>query len=117
MKKLLNYLLIFEIIVFGVLVVYQILEKETKFDYYSNYYGVRVKELSGKNKAWYYEIYHGEKLLIKQENIPGTSGNQYFKSSKEAKKIGSLVVDKLVHKMMPNVTLKELDSCNINFKK
>ncbi len=117
MKKALKYLLIFEIIVFGVLVGNYFLEKETEFDYYSKYYRVKVKELSDNDNGWYYEIYRGNNLLIKQKNIPGLSGNQYFKSNFQAKKIAVLVVNKLERNILPNVTREELDSCNIDFKK
>ncbi len=117
MKRPLKYLLIFEIIVFGVLIGNYFLEKETEFDYYSKYYRVKVKELSDSDYGWYYEIYRGDDLLIKQENIPGVSGNQHFKSNAEAKKIAVLVVQKLERKIIPNITMQELDSCNIEFKK
>ncbi|GAA4274509.1 DUF4907 domain-containing protein [Aquimarina gracilis] len=119
MKKPLKYLLIFGIIMFGVLIGNYFLEEkpEKEFDYYSKYYRVKVKELSDNDYGWYYEIYRGDDLLIKQENIPGVSGNQYFKSNEEAKKIAVLVVAKLERRTMPNITMEELDSCNIDFKK
>ncbi|MBL0684228.1 DUF4907 domain-containing protein [Aquimarina mytili] len=115
MKTMMGYVLIFGVIVVGVLIGNHFLKKETKSNDYSKYYRVRVKELSD-GKGWYYEIYRGSSLLIKQENIPGVSGYQYFKSNTDAKKIGVLVMDKLERKILPFVTKLELDSCNIDFK-
>ncbi len=116
MKTIVNYILVFGIIVSGVLFGNYLLERETASNYYSKYYRVKVKELSDDH-GWYYEIYKGNSLLIKQKKIPGVPGNQYFKSNKEAEKIAWLVVGKLEHKISPNITRVELDSCNIDFKK
>lgn len=116
MKTALNYLLIFEIIVLGVWIGNYFLEREVDPDPYSKKYKVEVKELTDDH-GWYYEIYRENRLLIKQKNIPGSSGIQYFKSKKDAKKIALLVVDKLENKIFPNITKAELDSCNIYFKK
>ncbi|WP_271770371.1 DUF4907 domain-containing protein [Aquimarina algiphila] len=115
MKRTLTYLLIFEIIVFGVLAGNYFLERKTKPDLYSKYYRVKVKELSDDN-GWYYEIYKDSRLFIQQKNIPGALGNQYFKSKKDAQKIALLVVDKLECRILPYITKAELDSCNIDFK-
>ena len=116
MKTTLNYLLVFEIIVFGVLIGNYLLNNETDTNRYSKYYRVEVKELSD-DRGWYYEIYQGNTLLIKQDKIPGVSGNLYFKSKNDAQKIAFLVVDKLEHHKMPSITSMDLDSCNIDLKK
>ncbi len=115
MKTPLNYLLIFEIIVFGVLIGNYFLEKEPESNHYTKYYRVKVKEFPDDH-GWYYEIYQGDNLLIKQENIPGTRGNQYFKSNQQAERIALLVIDKLERRVAPYITKKELDSCHIDFQ-
>ncbi len=116
MKAPLKYLLIFEIIVFGVVIGNYILEKNIVPNHYSKYYRVEVKELSDDH-GWYYEIYADSNLLIKQKNIPGINGYQYFKTNEDAKKIGQLVIHKLEQRILPNITIAELDSCNIDFEK
>ncbi len=116
MKTALGYMVIFGTITFGVLIGSYFLKKEKKSNYYSKYYWVKVKELSD-DQGWYYEIYKGDSMLIKQVNIPGTSGKQFFTSNTDAKKIALLVVNKLERKILPYISLADLDSCNINFKK
>ncbi|MEW7291306.1 DUF4907 domain-containing protein [Aquimarina sp. 2304DJ70-9] len=116
MKITLGYMLVFGTIAFGSIIGSYFLKREKKSNYYSKYYWVKVKELSD-HQGWYYEIYKGNSILIKQENIPGTSGKQFFVSNTDAKKIALLVVNKLERKILPYISLADLDSCNIDFKK
>ncbi|GAA4112584.1 hypothetical protein GCM10022393_11110 [Aquimarina addita] len=116
MRMKMNYVLIFGIITFGVLFGTCFVSMGPGSDPYSKYYSLEVKELSD-HYGWYYEIYIDDTLLIKQKNIPGAYGYQFFKSKKDAKKIALLVVDKLVQEITPTITKAELDSCNIDFVK
>lgn len=83
----------------------------------------RVKPLDYKivelPNGWGYEILENNKVFISQTTIPATVGYQVFKSKKEAKAIANLVITKMEinKKGMPNITLEELDSCNISYTK
>ena len=69
------------------------------------------------NNGWGYEVYVDNKLYIKQENIPGVSGFQYFKTKEDALKIGNLVIEKMKHgKKFPAISLEELESAGITVK-
>ncbi|MBQ4819427.1 DUF4907 domain-containing protein [Aquimarina sp. MMG016] len=114
MKKVINYIMIFSTILLGVLLINSFIKHEIKKVDLSTY-SIKVKELSDQN-GWYYEIYNGNQLLIKQYNIPGVSGNQYFRTRTDAEKIGKLVVQKLEQKTMPAITRIELQSRNIYFE-
>ncbi|NAS11942.1 DUF4907 domain-containing protein [Poritiphilus flavus] len=57
---------------------------------------------------WYYEIYFGESLKIRQRTIPGISGNQPFASEKQARGIGNLVLEKLQEGQAPIITSEDL---------
>ena len=66
------------------------------------------------SNGWGYEVYVDNKLYIKQENIPGVSGFQYFKTKEDALKIGNLIVEKMKHgKKFPAVSLEELKTAGI----
>tara|TARA_R110000796_G_C14570566_1_gene435713 strand:- start:11914 stop:12192 length:279 start_codon:yes stop_codon:yes gene_type:complete len=67
--------------------------------------------------GWSYEVFEGDKILVRQEIIPGVSGKQYFKTKQDAKKIGLLVLAKIRNHEHPIITLTELEENNINYKK
>lgn len=71
-----------------------------------------LKEKNG----WYYEVSLNDKLLIKQLYIPAVKGNQYFRSKKDAKKVGELMIHKLKNKKTPTITYNDLKENNITFE-
>lgn len=68
------------------------------------------------NSTWTYEIFFKDALIIKQEYIPAVRGNQRFKSKKDAKKIGELMIQKLKNRKTPSITIEELKMNYIVFK-
>ena len=81
------------------------------------YYHEKVQEPTVKTfhspLGWGYNIYLNDSSGIHQQEIPGLVGRKGFETEEDAKKIGNLVLDKIKHKKLPSVTLKELDSLNI----
>ncbi len=73
--------------------------------------------MEGPNSGWGYEIYHTNKLLIRQQHIPGVPGEQYFRSEKEASRIAELVIEKLKKGQSPTVEISELIHYEINFQR
>jgi len=65
---------------------------------------------------WFYEVYRADRLIIKQEFIPGVQGRQFFQSKRDAEKIALLVVQKLEEGKLPSVHISELEEFNIKFK-
>lgn len=66
------------------------------------------------NGTWCYDIYKDEKIFIHQNSIPGLSGNEGFKSKKDAANVACLVIKKLKNgEMPPTVTLYELKKLNV----
>jgi hypothetical protein len=60
-----------------------------------------------------YEILKNKQPFIRQTQIPAIQGSKVFKTEKDAKKIGELMVLKMKQNQIPNITELELDSCNI----
>jgi hypothetical protein len=69
--------------------------------------------------GWGYEILENNKVFITQTTIPAVSGYQVFKTKEEAKAIAKVVINKMEvnKKGMPDISLKELDSCKIYYIK
>ncbi|WP_298265132.1 DUF4907 domain-containing protein [uncultured Lutibacter sp.] len=65
--------------------------------------------------GWGYKISTKNKIIIKQDIIPGITDNKPFKTEKEAKIIGELIIDKLEHNKIPSVTKKDLETKGIIF--
>jgi hypothetical protein len=75
-------------------------------------------KITGNEKTgWGYEIYKKEKLFIDQPIIPAIGGNRKFKTTRDAKIIGELVILKLVGKNsdLPSISINELDSLKIQY--
>ena len=67
------------------------------------------KTIAAVNNTWGYDIFKGEKRIIHQQNIPGISGNEGFKSASDAEKVAKLVIAKLKNgEMPPSVSKEEL---------
>lgn len=65
--------------------------------------------------GWGYNILVDHKIFIHQEIIPAIQGNSAFASKIDAEKIANLIVHKITSKQLPSVTIKELDSLQINY--
>lgn len=63
-----------------------------------------------------YQIFYGEKELIRQESVPVLKGKSGFGSKEDAEKVALLVLNKLQRKVPPNVTLKELEQLGISLE-
>jgi hypothetical protein len=64
-------------------------------------------------QGWGYNILAGEKIFIKQENIPGIPGKKGFRSADDALLVGNLVVKRISLNQMPMITHKDLDSLGL----
>lgn len=60
-----------------------------------------------------YTIKYGDKIIIKQNNIPAISKKKEFCTVNDAKKVANLVLLKLQEKQNPSVSLSELKSLQI----
>lgn len=63
--------------------------------------------------GWGYDILTNNKIYIHQEIIPAADGKKGFISKEQAETIGNLVITKMKKNQLPNVSLRELDSCKI----
>lgn len=63
--------------------------------------GYTIKIISAEGGTYGYEIYSKNKLVIRQLNIPGQSGNKGFKKKSDAQKVARLVADKMSKGIMP----------------
>ena len=64
--------------------------------------------------GWGYEIYSGEKAIIRQETIPAVNGIVSFKTEEDAAQTAALVIEKLKKGKPPLVCKKELDSLGVD---
>lgn len=63
-----------------------------------------------------YEILIHQKVVIRQQNIPGLPGNNGFVKVEDAKKVAELMLKKLRDGIMPpTIEKKELDSLRITY--
>lgn len=60
-----------------------------------------------------YEISKNKQPFIRQTVIPAIEGEKTFVNNIQALKTGQLVVYKMEHNLMPNISVKELDSLQI----
>ena len=68
-----------------------------------------------QDSSWGYKIRVDTTLLIYQEFIPGLPGHIRFTSEKDALRCGELVCFKLRHRKNPSISVKELDSLQIDY--
>lgn len=78
--------------------------------------GYALEIVKQGSNAWSYKIYYGGELQIKQEFIPGVSGNKHFFSEEEAERIGILVLERLSNRESPTVTEEDLRKNAITYK-
>lgn len=70
---------------------------------------VFFKIIKAPENTWGYDIYISKKLVIHQINIPGQTGDQGFRTKKQAEAVARLVVAKVGKgEMPPSVTQAEL---------
>ena len=74
-------------------------------------------ELSSFNVpgGWGYNIMVGHKMFIHQATIPAIAGNKVFTSKDDAERTAKLVIQKIVNKKVPSVTISNLDSLHIHY--
>ena len=58
--------------------------------------------------GWGYNIFKKNKMIIKQDIIPGIPVKKPFATEKDAIIIGELMVEKLKNKKIPSISFKEL---------
>jgi len=76
--------------------------------------GISLKTIRNKT-GWGYQILVNDSLYINQEYIPTIEGYKAFATENDAEKVGQLMINKMKrnYKMLPSVTIQELDSCGI----
>lgn len=114
MKKIITYTLVFFTITFVVIYFSMLIYKQEEKSKFNTSFELVVRETS---LGWSYDIYKNEKIIVKQDIIPVVNGKQYFKTKKDAKKIGLLVLNKLKSSKNPIITLEELENSDIHYKK
>ena len=60
------------------------------------------------NNGWGYTILKNDKVIIKQDIIPGIPVKKPFTTEKDAEIVGELMVEKLKNKKIPSISYKEL---------
>ena len=65
--------------------------------------------------GWRYNIHYNDKLLIKQNYIPGIPNQKTFTSKREAERIGYLVINRLEMNDSPSITKADLDKNQIDY--
>lgn len=74
--------------------------------------GLTVK-VTDVESGYGYQILLNDRILIRQDFIPGIQGKIAFSSPEEAKRVADLVVGKLSHNQSPEVLLSELEALQI----
>lgn len=65
------------------------------------------------DEGWGYEISNGDRVVIKQNQIPAMEGNSSFKTQKDAENVAKLVLNKIKMNETPSVTKEELRQLKI----
>lgn len=60
-----------------------------------------------------YDIFQNNRIIIHQDIIPAITKNKPFENLQDAKKVGTLVIEKLRNKQKPYVSLEELKDLKI----
>jgi hypothetical protein len=69
------------------------------------------------DSGWGYQILIDGNVFIKQDRIPCISSAEQFASQDEALKCGELVISKIKANHIPAISIAELDSIGIQYKK
>ena len=65
--------------------------------------------------GWGYNILVDHKIFIYQEVVPAVGGNKIFSKKEDAEKTAALIVQKILHKEVPSVSINELDSMHVTY--
>jgi Domain of unknown function (DUF4907) len=106
-----KYLILFILILSGSLIGFIVLK--TNFSSRPEVYKTSVYKI---NDGYGYSISYHNKLIIKQDIIPGIQTNQSFCNANDAQKVANLVKEKLNNNESPNISLQELKSLEIQLK-
>jgi len=72
--------------------------------------------ISSVGNSFGYEIQIQDKVFIRQQSIPGTSGNKGFDNKEDAAKVAALVIIKMRRGIIPpTIEKKELDSLKVKY--
>lgn len=69
--------------------------------------GYDIKTYKVEN-GWGYKIHKKNKVIIKQDIIPGIAVKKPFATEKDALIVGELMIEKLKNKKIPSISYKEL---------
>ena len=72
---------------------------------------------SENKEGWVYSIYHRDRLLIRQENLPWIQGKRKITSEQMAVDLGEIVVQKLRNRKSPVIQKEELIKVMISHSK
>lgn len=93
-----------KIIIFAVLIVASILFIKLS-NILSNEYDLETYKVE---KGWGYNILKDNKVIIKQDLIPGIPVKKPFATENDAVIVGKLMIEKLKNKKRPSISHKEL---------
>jgi hypothetical protein len=65
--------------------------------------------------GWGYSIMAGNKVFIRQENIPAIAGKHSFTSEAEAARVGDLVRQRIGANQQPAITIQDLEKLGIKY--
>lgn len=63
--------------------------------------------------GWGYDLYVNDTVYIHQEYMPAVPGRKGFETEADARKIGTLAMNKMAYSRFPVISISELDSCGI----
>jgi hypothetical protein len=79
----------------------------------SNEYSLETFRINGG--GWGYNIVLGDKIVIKQDIIPGIQNSVPFNNKEDAQKVGMLVLNKLKNHKRPTLKIQEIDSLKVYY--
>lgn len=77
---------------------------------------IKAVKVPGHDGLWGYEIYSGERLLIRQVQVPALAGKAGFISAADAEKLAGMVAEKLKTGQVPSISLDELKQSKVAYK-
>ncbi|UJH69146.1 DUF4907 domain-containing protein [Allomuricauda sp. SCSIO 65647] len=89
-------------------------DKKIQQDLDDDRYRLEVME-DTVNDGWYYEIYFENHLALRQKFIPSISEKRFFITERDAKKTGSLVLERLKSGKSPTISKDDLYKLGITF--
>lgn len=76
----------------------------------------KLEVFQADHHSYGFEIRKGQKLVSRQESIPLAGRKEGFRSPKDARKVGELMIRKLEQgALSPTVSQRELDSLQIRY--